>query len=93
MENDKIQEYFTTYVELLDKTHNLGHEIDASIIETEIQDITAKRSMYKTRMRTISEKLIMLLNDKGDKYPVYNPLARKHTLLSVINGKLEFDGE
>jgi hypothetical protein len=93
MENDNIQEYFTTYIELLDKIHNLGHEIDASVIETDIQDIIKKRSKYKAKMDMVSKKLIMALKDKGNRYPVYNVLAQKHTLLSVINGKLEFNGE
>ncbi|MDQ0638482.1 uncharacterized protein (DUF2342 family) [Pedobacter sp. W3I1] len=93
MENDNIQEYFTTYIELLDKIHTLGHEIDASVIETDIEDIIEKRLKYKTRMDMISKKLITALKDKGNRYPVYNALAQKNTLLSVIDGKLEFNGE
>ena len=93
MENNNIQEYFTTYIELLDKIHTLGHEIDASVIETDIQDIIEKRSKYKVRMQMVRNKLIIALKDKGNRYPVYNALAQKNTLLSVIDGKLEFNEE
>ncbi len=93
MEFDEIQEQFNNYLQLLEKMHVLGHDIDASINETEIRDIEEKRAIHKARMRITYKNLIAALKTKGNKYRVYNTLAQQYTLLSVIDGKLVYENE
>lgn len=86
-----IQEQFNIYIDLLDKIHTLGHEIDASINESEIKDIEDKRLQYKTKMKLVRKHLLNLVGQNGEKYPVYNELAEQNTLLSVKDGKLVYE--
>lgn len=86
-----IQEQFNIYIDLLDKIHTLGHEIDASINESEIKDIEDKRLQYKTKMKLVRKHLLDLVGQNGEKYPVYNELAEQNTLLSVEDGKLVYE--
>jgi len=90
MSTKAIQEQFNIYIDLLDKIHTLGHEIDASINESEIKDMEERRMQYKIRMKMIRKNLIQMVGNE-EKFPVYNELAAQNTLLSVQDGELLYE--
>jgi hypothetical protein len=86
-----IQEQFNQYLDLLNKIHNLGHDIDASINEVEISDIEAKRNFYKQRLQIVTKSLISSLKEMEGKYPIHNYLGNQTTYLFVKDNKLRFE--
>lgn len=86
-----IQEQFNQYLDLLNKIHNLGHDIDASINETEIIDFEAKRTAYKNRLQMVTKSLIASLKDMNSKYPIHNYLGNQTTYIYVENNRLMFE--
>jgi len=86
-----IQEQFNQYLDLLNKIHNLGHDIDASINEVEIKDIEAKRATLKQRLQMVTKSLVLSLKDMNSKYPIHNYLGNQTTYLFVEDNKLVFE--
>jgi len=91
MSNYSIQEQFNQYLDLLNKIHNFGHDIDASINEVEITDLEAKRTVLKHRLKMVTKTLIASLNQMGSKYPIHNYLGNGTTYLYAENNKLMFE--
>ena len=91
MSKNTIQEQFNSYIELIDKIHTLGHDIDASINESEIGDFEEKRLIYKNRLQMVSKNLVASLKDMGNKYPIHNYLANQTTYLYVEDDALKFE--
>lgn len=86
-----IQEQFNQYLDLLNKIHNLGHDIDAAINEVEILDMEAKRTTYKQRLNMVTKSLISSLKNMNGKYPIHNYLGNQTTYLFIENDKLAFE--
>ena len=91
MSKNTIQEQFNSYLELINKIHTIGHDIDASINESEIKDLEERRATYKNRLQIISKNLVNSLSEMGNKYPIHNYLANQTTYLYVENGTLKFE--
>ncbi|RBQ06664.1 hypothetical protein [Pedobacter miscanthi] len=86
-----IQEQFNQYLDLLNKIHNIGHDIDASINEVEITDLEAKRTVLKHRLQMVSKTLIASLTKMDSRYPIHNHLGNGTTYLYAENNKLMFE--
>ncbi|TCD08281.1 hypothetical protein EZ449_12810 [Pedobacter frigidisoli] len=86
-----IQEQFNQYLDLLNKIHNLGHDIDASIDETEITDLETKRYTCKQRLQMVTKSLVNSIKDMDSKYPIHNYLGNQTTYIYVEDNKLVFE--
>jgi len=86
-----IQEQFNQYLDLLNKIHNIGHDLDACINEVEITALEAKRSSYKHRLQLVTKNLISSLKTMDSRYPIHNYLGRGTTYLYAENNKLMFE--
>lgn len=91
MSNYTIQEQFNQYLDLLNKIHNIGHDIDASINEVEIKDLEAKRTAFKRRLQMVTKNLVDSLNKMDSRYPIHNYLGNRTTYLYTENNKLMFE--
>lgn len=91
MSSYTIQEQFNQYLDLLNKIHNIGHDIDASINEVEIKDLEAKRASLKYRQQMVTKSLVASLKDMDSRYPIHNYLGNRTTYLYVKNDKLMFE--
>ena len=86
-----IQEQFNQYLDLLNKIHNIGHDIDASINEVEIKDLEAKRTALKHRLQMVTKTLVASLTKMESRYPIHNYLGNGTTYLYAENNKLMFE--
>ncbi|MGN7986200.1 hypothetical protein ACTJKC_02610 [Pedobacter sp. 22226] len=86
-----IQQQFDRYLELLGKMHGLGHDIDASITENDIEDFRWKRTKYRNQVYNLISELTESLKKMGAKYPVSNQLTGQLTYIYEDNGQLMFE--
>jgi len=86
-----IQQQFNQYLDILNKIHNIGHDIDASINEVEIKELEEKRTAFKNRLQLITKNLVKSLNSMDSKYPIHNYLGSRTTYLYTENDKLMFE--
>jgi len=86
-----IQEQFNQYLELLNKIHNIGHDLDACINEVEINALRIKRATYRSRLQMVTKNLILSLTEMNSRYPIENYLGKGTTYLYTENNKLMFE--
>jgi len=91
MSTDTIQQQFNQYLDLLNKIHNIGHDIDASINEVEIKGLEEKRTTFKNRLQMVTKNLVTSLKSMDSKYPIHNYLGKGTTFLYTENNKLMFE--
>lgn len=83
-----IQEQFNQYWDLLNKIHNIGHDLDACINEVEITALETKRASFKNRLQLVTKNLISSLTAMDSRYTIHNYLGRGTTYLYAENNKL-----
>lgn len=91
MSSYTIQEQFNQYLDLLNKIHNVDHDIDTSINEVEIKDLEGKRASFKYKLKIVTKNLVTSLNEMDSRYPIHNYLGNQTTYLYAENNKLMFE--